>query len=132
MSVGSSRVQLDDWLELLFVQSPVGLGIISSTESRCVRANDALARIYGMPVEDILAADPFTLALKITHPEDLPREQSLFAELVTGTRRSYQIEKRYVRPDGTIRWGWLTYTWILAEGPCAATPSEALRYVIVQ
>ena len=78
VSEGLSGVLLDDWLERSFEQSPMGLGIISSVESRCVRANGALARLYQNDgVEDILAArSPLpTLALTITHPEDLPAER---------------------------------------------------------
>src|SRR5579872_7464538 len=42
MSVGTSRVQLDDWLELLFVQSPVGLGImIPRPTGDCTKSNSS-------------------------------------------------------------------------------------------
>ena len=52
-----------------------------------------------MSVEEILNTDPFSMAFRVTHPDDLVAEQKLFAELVAGTRRSYQVEKRYMRRD---------------------------------
>jgi two-component system, cell cycle sensor histidine kinase and response regulator CckA len=120
------------WLDTLFETSPVGICLISATENRCVRVNAALARLYGLPVEEILSRDPFSLALQITHPEDLVQEQALFGELAAGKRSSYQIEKRYVQPDGCVRWGFLTFSWIFANPLEAATPVEALRFVLVQ
>ena len=44
----------------------------------------------------------------ITHPEDFSKDLALFTELVEGKRDHYQIEKRYVRKDGTLIWGLLT------------------------
>jgi len=43
--------------------------------------------------------------LDLTHPEDLDKDTSLFAELAAGKRNRYQLEKRYVRKDGQIIWG---------------------------
>ena len=39
----------------------------------------------------------------ITHPDDLPINQELFKRLTAGGT-SFEIEKRYIRPDGSIVW----------------------------
>jgi PAS domain S-box-containing protein len=49
---------------------------------------------------------------QVTHPEDLERDWHLFAELVSGKRDSYQIEKRYYRKDGSLVWGNLTVSLV--------------------
>jgi two-component system, cell cycle sensor histidine kinase and response regulator CckA len=131
-SLAVPTLPVDLWLDTVFETSPVGICVISATENRCVRANAAIARLYGMPVEEILSRDPFSLALQVTHPEDLVVEQALFGELAAGKRSSYQIEKRYVRQDGSIRWGFLTFSWIFTKPLEASTPVEALRFVLVQ
>lgn len=41
---------------------------------------------------------------QITHPDDLPAERDLVAELLRDERDYYQMEKRFVRQDGTIFW----------------------------
>ncbi len=106
---------LEAWLDLVLETSPVAMGIISALDSRYVRVNRAMAELVGMSVDEILSCDPYRLAVQTTHPDDLVAEQKLFAELAIGARRSYRIEKRFVRPDGTIRWGWLTFSGI--HGP---------------
>ena len=120
------------WFDTLFEASPVAMAVISAEENRCVRANQALADLYGMTIAEIMNADPFTLALRITHPDDLPVEQELFAGLVAGVRSSYQIEKRYVRPDGTIRWGLLTFSVSLGDPVSISSTVGPIRYVMLQ
>jgi PAS domain S-box-containing protein len=39
------------------------------------------------------------------HPEDILRERPFIDEVNIGSRSHYAIEKRYLRSDGTIRWG---------------------------
>jgi len=106
----AKATRLDQWLDVIFETSPVAMGIISTFENRYVRANPALAELYGMPLEEILNGDPFSMGLRITHPDELVAEQKLFAELVSGARRSYRMEKRCVRPDGSFRWALLTFS----------------------
>jgi PAS domain S-box-containing protein len=126
----ASAGQLEEWLGVTFEASPIAMGIISSLENRYVRANPALAELFDMSVDEILSSDPYTMAFRITHPDDLVVEQRLFAELAAGRRRSYQIEKRFVRRDGSHRYGLLTFSGIFAA---ASDPGpEALRFVVVQ
>lgn len=57
---------------------------------------------------ELLGYDVATLREKhfaeFTHPDDLPREQLLLAELAAGDRQNYRLEKRYQRADGQIVW----------------------------
>jgi PAS domain S-box-containing protein len=39
-----------------------------------------------------------------THPEDHPRHQAFLRQLLAGEIPSFVIEKRYIRPDGSIVW----------------------------
>ena len=43
--------------------------------------------------------------LDITHPDDLERSREMYESLVRGDVDTYQIEKRYVRENGTTLWG---------------------------
>ena len=83
--------------------SPIAMGIISALENRYVRANQPLGDLFGMTIDEILACDPYSLAQRVTHPDEIVAEQKLFGELAVGARRFYRIEKRILRPDGTCR-----------------------------
>ena len=52
---------------------------------------------------------------QVTHPDDLERDWHLFAELLSGQRDYYQLEKRYYRKDGSLVWGNLTVSLVRDE-----------------
>ncbi len=87
----------------IFEHAAIGIGL-ADLERRPLMVNPALARLTG---RDGTGADGHGLG-RGTHPEDATRDDALFAELVAGRRDHYQIEKRYLRPDGTTAWGRLT------------------------
>jgi PAS domain S-box-containing protein len=122
---------LDGWLDALFVTSNAAMAVISTFEGRYLRVNDAMLEMFGMAREELLGADPFPLAFRISHPDDIPAEQKLFAELAVGARRSYELEKRFIRPDGSFRWGRLTFSAIFAEGDAGAGTVGPIRFVLM-
>ncbi len=132
MASSDERADVEQWLEVLFETSPIAMGIISGAENRCIRVNQAMADLYGMPVDEILNSDPFSLAMRITHPDDVVPEQALLAEMLAGKRRFYRIEKRYTRPDGSQRWGLLTFSGVFGAPVDPAVPNGPLRFVVVQ
>jgi PAS domain S-box-containing protein len=99
---------VEHWFDALLESSPTAIGVISLLENRYVRANPALLELYAISLEELLRTDPFSMALRLAHADDLVAEQLLFAELAVGARRSYRIEKRFMRPDGSWRWGLAT------------------------
>jgi len=48
----------------------------------------------------------------VTHSEDLPAELDLISRFKAGVIPGFQLEKRYLRPDGRVVWGHLTVTLI--------------------
>jgi PAS domain S-box-containing protein len=128
----SAEVDGGAWFQAVIETSPMGIGVISSVENRYVRANQALADLFGMTVEEILAIDPYTLAHRVTHPDEMVAEQTLFAELAVGARPHYRIEKRICRPDGSIRWAQATLTAIMGDAVDPTTQVRPLRYTVVQ
>ena len=71
---------------------------------RIVEANPAYRRMLGYSAEELGERTIFDL----THPEDLETNRQLYDEMRVGRRSSYQIEKRFVRKDGSAFWGRLT------------------------
>jgi PAS domain S-box-containing protein len=121
---------LEGWLDALFSTSTAAMAIISTFEGRYVRANAQMVELLDIP-EAELSADPFGIAHRITHPDDLAAEQQLFGELVAGTRRSYRIEKRLVRSDGSFRWGLLTLSALYAERTDPNSLVGPLQYAVL-
>jgi two-component system, cell cycle sensor histidine kinase and response regulator CckA len=122
---------LEPWVDVLFDTCSAAIGVVSVSGNRYLRANAALAELYGMSLEALLEADPFGLGMRLAHPDDLPAEQRLFAELVAGTRRFYRVEKRYVRPDGTVRWGLMTFSGLFAPAEQGSVSAPALVGAVV-
>jgi len=121
----------DEWFSAAFDSSPVAMSVVSAAESRYVRVNHAMEVLVGRSREEILAADPYSFSIKITHPDDLFADELLFGELVGGKRMSYSIEKRFIRADGSIRWGHLTLVGAFGGEPLPGLPLGVLRFIVV-
>jgi PAS domain S-box-containing protein len=91
----------------LFANAPNGIALVDQ-HGRPRISNPALHRFLGRTAE-ALAETPFS---EFTHPEDLNTDRALYQRLWDGEIPSYQLEKRYLRADGTIIWGLLTVALI--------------------
>ena len=89
----------------LFDHSPVGVGL-SDENGFWVEANRAFARLLGVEPSDMVGRT----ALDFVHPDD--------RHLVLGSERGQRnspdgvlrVEMRFVRPNGNIRWVWVSLT----------------------
>jgi PAS domain S-box-containing protein len=75
----------------------VGMAI-SSVEKILLEVNDRFCDILGFSRE---ALRQCTWA-QLTHPDDLPADESQFSRLLTGNLESYSMEKRFIRQDQQI------------------------------
>jgi PAS domain S-box-containing protein len=86
-----------------FENAAVGIAHLGP-DLRWIRANEALCRILGYPVDELV-----TKSLQdITHPDDLAANLALVERMRAGMIDSYDMDKRYLRKDGSIIWGRLT------------------------
>ena len=99
----------------LYEQAPLGIARIDARTGRFLQANARFCEIAGRDETEMLALD----FQSITHPDD--RQQSLdnVQALENGLRRFFEIDKRYLRPDGSAVWVSLTVVpeWADAESP---------------
>jgi PAS domain S-box-containing protein len=91
------RRQSDERLAATYEAAMVGIAEVDE-HGRYVRVNDALCSILGLSREHLLATD----LLEVTHPEDRAVEAEHYARQVRGELASYALEKRAIRPDGSI------------------------------
>ena len=83
----------------VFEQSTGGIAQVD-LRGRFVLVNDRYCEIVGRPREELL-----TMSMQdLTHPDDVGGNLAAFTELAQGRCKSFTIEKRYLRPDGTSVW----------------------------
>lgn len=87
----------------IFENAAVGIGVLDA-EGHILEANPVLSKMMQYTVDEMEG----THFAKLTHPEDVDTDQQRFEELVAEERDHYQMEKRYVRADGSVFWGRLT------------------------
>lgn len=105
----------------IFEAAAIGKAL-TNMSGKLFETNRALQDFLGYSAEELFQL-PFTV---FTHPEDAPRQIVLFDELMAGKREFFQIEKRYIRKDGSLVWGRLTESLVRdAEG----RPSFAIAMV---
>jgi PAS domain S-box-containing protein len=85
-----------------FENAAVGIAHLD-LDGRSLRVNERLATILGYTVEEILRLH----WRDITHPEDVPASIEHLAALLRGEVRSYSLEKRCLRKDGSVVWAHL-------------------------
>jgi len=73
-------------------------------DGRWLQINDRFCAILGYPRDELLRLT----FQKLTYAEDLTADLALMEEALAGKRSSYEMEKRYVRKDGSIVWVLLT------------------------
>ncbi len=89
----------EERFRLTFDQAPVGAAIIS-LDYRFVRVNEMLCRITGYTKEELMQKT----FPDITHPGDLGKDMEQVRRLESGEIDGYDMDKRYIRKDGSTVW----------------------------
>lgn len=83
----------------IFENASVGITVFD-TETRMLQANEKFFQIVGWPREELMGHSFNTF----THPEDIDPDRERFRMLMAGHLQSYDVEKRYLRKDGSVVW----------------------------
>jgi PAS domain S-box-containing protein len=87
----------------IFEDSVLGMAFLD-LKGQIVACNPALQAMLGYGEEELCG----TSFASYSHSDDLDTDKDLFRSLVSGNLGYYQVEKRYVRRDGQVRWNELT------------------------
>ena len=93
-----------------FEAAPIGKALVSR-DGRFLDANPALCEFLGRPADELRELT----FQELTHPDDLGRDLSMLDELVSGAIPRYEMDKRYLRPDGKAVWGRLCVSLVRDE-----------------
>lgn len=107
-------------MDALFTQATVGLAECD-LDGYLLRVNDYFCTMLGRSRDQLLGCH----LSKIVHPDDLPRTKALLTGLMKEDR--YEVEKRYLRPDGSVVWTRTAATLIRDE---TGRPEKALAVCI--
>ena len=107
-------------LRLAFDNAPSGIAAVD-LEGRLLRANPALAKIFGREVDELTGMS----IVDLTHEDDRESVSSAIRRVADGTAEEYQLERRIVRPDGRE-------VWINASASCVYNESGDVLYMINQ
>jgi two-component system cell cycle sensor histidine kinase/response regulator CckA len=80
-----------------FDDAPIGMALID-LDGRWLRLNRSLCQMLGRSEQELRTTELNDLS----HPEDRRLDRPLIKELLAGRRRSFAIEKRYLRADGRM------------------------------
>lgn len=92
--------------EQVFNQAPVGIAISVNNDEEAspieseYKLNPMFEQIIGRTTEELRQ----TGMKSITHPHDLKEELNLIKKMQTGEICAYTIEKRFIKPDGSVIW----------------------------
>ncbi len=86
----------EERFRLTIDEAPIGMALVA-LDGHFVRVNGALCEIVGYGAEELQRLR----FQDITHPEDLDSDVTLSQKLFRGAIPRYQLEKRYIRKDGS-------------------------------
>jgi PAS domain S-box-containing protein len=88
--------------EHVYTHSPIGIAIISPDDGAWLGLNPAFCAMLGYTEAKLLQIS----YIAVTHPEDLgvSAHKRIYNQLILSPSSVYQIEKRYIRKDGSIVW----------------------------
>jgi len=95
--------------QAMFDNASVGMAMLT-LERRIVMLNQTAQTMIGYTFEELTDVDPADLSV----PEDRQVGAEQFGDLVAGKRDNLQIERRYVRKDGSVFWARVTYSLVLS------------------
>ena len=93
------KVRAEDSCRLFFEQSPLGLCVMDS-DCCFTRVNASFCELLGRSEGELLQT-PFQ---DIVHPEDREKGMHVFSQLLRAELRSFEMEKRCLREDGSVVW----------------------------
>ncbi|MDD5301239.1 MAG: PAS domain S-box protein, partial [Gallionella sp.] len=84
----------------IFNQAPLGIALIDSYTGKIYEVNPRFAEIAGRTVEEMTTID----WMSITHPDDMRGDLDNMALMIAGKIPGFNMDKRYIRPDGSFVW----------------------------
>jgi PAS domain S-box-containing protein len=116
--------EVQEGFRTAFEDAPIGMALFSvdpTADGRLLQVNSSLCDITGYSVDELLRTSLHT----VSHPRDQAEELALAEDLLAGRIPNYQLEKRFLRRDGTP-------VWVMHNVSTVHDPSGRMLYGIAQ
>ena len=90
----------EEKFKAMFDEAPVGIALVDTQSGQFYSVNAAYAKISGRTVEQLIAMD----WMCTTHPDDIKTQQEKMTLMRDGKITEFQMEKRYILPNGSTTW----------------------------
>jgi PAS domain S-box-containing protein/diguanylate cyclase (GGDEF)-like protein len=87
---------------LTLQHAPIGMAIVA-LDGTYLEVNPELAKMLGRTPQQLVG----TTFQAVTHPDDLEGDLALSQQVLDGRIDSFEMEKRFLTPDGSVVWGHL-------------------------
>ena len=122
-SISSSFDRIGEFGRKIFDTFEAGVGIVDAVSGRYVFVNSRWCQMLGYDREELTR-----LTIRdVTHPDDWPETETCIQEAMDGFRENYFIEKRFIRKDKSVFWGFLLVRGFLDH----ATGTRLLNGIIL-
>lgn len=109
----AERLESEQQLRILFEHAALAVILGDFRTGQAIAVNPAFERMLGYAAEEV----SFERIRSLSHPEDEPQEAAMLAEMLSGRRHYYCLDKRYFHRDGHVVWGRITASLVRdAEG----------------
>jgi two-component system sensor histidine kinase UhpB len=105
--VAAALHESDERFRAIFQDAAVGITLTDST-GRIIESNPAVHGLLGYSEEELR----HLMFTQFTHPDDVTADMEMYQILVVGHCDSYRMEKRYIRKDGRVIWGYVNVSLI--------------------
>ncbi len=89
----------------IFEHAPMGISWVLGRRAETRIVNPMHERITGVPAARSRDTREYEA---VSHPEDQAKQNALMAQIYRGEIEQFSLEKRYLRPDGSVIWAVLT------------------------
>jgi two-component system cell cycle sensor histidine kinase/response regulator CckA len=92
--------RLDRQARIMFEMAPVGICQTDPRSGRILVANDRFCQMTGYSLAELRART----IMELSHPDDNQRQKPIYRAVSRGELGEYEVDKRYLRKDGSITW----------------------------
>jgi len=103
----TSQVEAETRIRLGFEHAAIGISL-RDLDGRYVEVNPALCRLLGRDSVELIGRRPE----QFTHPDDLSAGPMATDRLLGSTAATYEGERRYLRPDGSVVWATISVSLV--------------------
>ncbi|MCD4752913.1 MAG: PAS domain S-box protein [Anaerolineaceae bacterium] len=103
----TERVQAEEALReseqrmrIMFEEAPLGIALSDSLTGQFYEVNQRYADIAGRSIKEMITID----WMSITHPDDTQEDLDNMAQLSAGKISKFNMDKRFIQPDGSAVW----------------------------